>query len=94
MPGAASNRLQEARYWIDKDNGVVVKAELQIASGPEATAKGFLTIKYVKDEPQDSGFYKYGKYGGGRKTYQGKTNEKRDPWEKPSSPYGDGPAPG
>jgi hypothetical protein len=94
MPGAASTRLEEGRYWIDKNDGVVVKAQLQISSGPEATARGSLQIRYVRDEQQDAGFYRHGKYSQGRKTYMEKAGGESNPRKEPTSPYGDGPSPG
>jgi hypothetical protein len=58
-PNIKDNSLQKAKYWVDRETGMVVISELLFTGGYRTPFNKTVTIEFIKEEKREDGFYHY-----------------------------------
>lgn len=62
LPGRTDSKIKNASYWIDKETGVVVQAQLELLPGLGGAGHRNVKIEFVQEERRSDYFYKYDKH--------------------------------
>jgi serine/threonine protein kinase len=96
LPGKTESPIQQATYWIDKEAGIIIHAEMELLSGPSRTGHREIILDYTGEESCNVRYYHYDYHKGGRNLYADDSEKgswpDKPPWER-FGPGGDGTAP-
>ena len=62
IPGYTTSILKDATYWIDGEQGVVIKARLNLLPDPKGVGHREITLEYKRDAEHSEKYYHYNEH--------------------------------